>query len=348
MESFDLRISKLREFFKIDWLKSEIKRINEEMVKPNFWDDKERAKKLSEEVARYEETVSKFQEIENEYEELKEFDKLGEDITDELTKFKAKIERLELESLFTSSYDKGNALLTIHPGAGGTESCDWAHMLFRMYIRWCERKGFSYKVIDYEAGEVAGLKDATIEIRGRNAYGWLKSENGIHRLVRISPFDASHRRHTSFASCFVYPLIEKEVKIEIKETDLKIDTFRASGPGGQYVNTASTAVRITHLPTGIVVTCQAERSQYQNKQTALKILKSRVYHLKKEEEEKKLHKLLPEKHEIGWAREVRSYIFHPYTLVKDHRTGFEVHNIQEVIDGGLDPFMKEWLLKRKK
>lgn len=345
MEELESKLSELREFLKIEYHKSEIERINVEVMKPDFWEDKERAKNLSAELAEHQEIVEKWEQIQNEYKDIRELEELGENVRKEIDTLKDKIERLELESIFTSSYDKGDAILTIHPGAGGTESCDWSLMLFRMYLRWCERKGFTSKVLDYEAGEVAGLKDATIEVKGKNAYGWLKGEAGIHRLVRISPFDAGHRRHTSFASCFVYPLMEGEIKIELKENDLKIETFRASGHGGQNVNKVSSAVRITHLPTGIVVKCQAERSQYQNKEIALQVLKSRLYHLKEQEEQAKLSKLLPKKYEIGWAREIRSYIFCPYTLVKDHRTGVEIHKVEEVMDGALDPFMRTWLLR---
>lgn len=349
MEELESKLSKLSEFLEIDRRKAEIERIKVEVVKADFWEDKDRAKKISAELAEHQEIVEKFEQIQTEYKELREFNELGEDVSKEMNRLKDKIEKIELESIFNSPYDKGNAILTIHPGAGGTESCDWALMLFRMYLRWCERKGFTSKVLDYENGEVAGLKDATIEVRGKNAYGWLKGETGVHRLVRISPFDATHRRHTSFASCFVYPLMEEvRPQDEFKENELKIETFRASGHGGQNVNKVSTAVRITHLPTGIVVKCQAERSQYQNKQIALRILKSRLYHLKEQEEHEKIRKLLPKKHEIGWAREIRSYIFCPYTLVKDHRIEFESHNVEEVMDGALDPFMLEWLLKRNR
>jgi peptide chain release factor 2 len=346
MEKTKSKLIKLQKFLEIDHLKAEIERISPEMAKPDFWNNQKKAKKLSEELVRHQETIARFQEVQGEYNELREFIVLGENIEEELDKLKNKIAKLEIESMFRSRYDRGNAILTVHPGAGGTEACDWTLMLFRMYLRWTERKGFKAKLLDEEPGDVAGLKEGTIEVRGKNAYGWLRGETGIHRLVRISPFDASHRRHTSFASCFVYPLIEDEVKIEINDSDLKIDTFRASAPGGQHVNKVSSAIRMTHLSTGIVVTCQAERSQHQNKQVALKVLKSRLYLQKKEEEDKELGKLLPKKHEIGWAREIRSYVFHPYNLVKDHRTGFETHNTEEIMDGGLDDFMKAWLLNK--
>ncbi|MBI4722622.1 MAG: peptide chain release factor 2 [Candidatus Stahlbacteria bacterium] len=346
MEKIKDRLIELHKFLDIERRKLEIEHLNKEVVKPNFWENRTQAKNMSEELAAHQEIVQKFEQLQNEYNELCEFHSLGENIADEMNKIETKIDKLEIENMFHSQYDKGNAFLVIHPGAGGVDSCDWAHMLFRMYIRWCERKRFTSKVIDYEYGDVAGIKEATIEVKGKNAYGWLKGETGVHRLVRISPFDAAHRRHTSFASCFVYPLIEDDIKIEIRDSDLRIDTFRASGPGGQYVNKVSSAIRITHLPTGTVVTCQAERSQYQNKQTAMKVLTSRLSRLKEEQEERKLQKLVPKKHEIGWAREIRSYIFCPYTLVKDHRTELELHNIEEIMDGAIDPFMRAWLLKR--
>ncbi|MCK4352864.1 peptide chain release factor 2 [candidate division WOR-3 bacterium] len=347
MQELTEKISKLQKFLEIDKYKKEIDEINTKIAIPDFWASQQKARKLTERLSQCQDIVKRFEEIQKEFQDLKELGKLGEDITGESKKLKEKIDKLELEFAFKSEDDKRNAVLTIHPGAGGTESCDWAEMLFRMYLRWFELKKFKASVIQYEPADVAGLKDATIEVRGKFAYGWLKGESGVHRLVRISPFDASHRRHTSFASCFVYPLIEDEVKIEINEKDLKIDTFRASGPGGQYVNKVSSAIRITHIPTNIVVTCQSERSQYQNKQTALRVLRSKLYQLKKDEERKSLEKITPQKYEIGWAREIRSYVFCPYTLVKDHRTGFETHNVQEVMDGNLDPFVRAWLLKTK-
>lgn len=240
--------------------------------------------------------------------------------------------------------DERDAILTIHPGAGGTESCDWAEMLFRLYTRWMERKNFEFKILDYEPGDVAGLKDATIEVKGKYAYGYLKGETGIHRLVRISPFDANARRHTSFASIFVYPALGEETPVEINETDLKLQTFRSSGPGGQNVNKLSTAVRITHIPTGIIATCQSERSQYQNRQVALHILKAKLYLLQKQEQDKRKKQLEAKKTEIAWGREIRSYVLQPYSLIKDHRTGYETSNVEKVLDGDIDEFIRAYLL----
>ncbi len=233
------------------------------------------------------------------------------------------------------------------PGAGGTESCDWASMLLRMYLRWAEREGFSANILSYEPGEVAGIKDAVLEIKGKYAYGYLRAEAGVHRLVRVSPFDANHRRHTSFAACYVYPAVNEDVQIDIKESDIKIQMYRSSGPGGQNVNKLNTAVRIIHIPTGITVTCQSERSQYQNRVNAMRLLRAKLYEKMKREQKEKLEKKLAPKHEIGWSYEIRSYVLHPYKLVKDHRTHYETSNAEDVLDGNLMPFIRAYLLSRK-
>ncbi len=251
--------------------------------------------------------------------------------------------KLELAAMLSGPDDHRNAIVTIHPGAGGTESQDWAEMLFRMYNRWAERHSYTVELIDYQPGDEAGLKSATMEIGGDYVYGFLKAESGVHRLVRISPFDANSRRHTSFVSVHVYPLIEDTTEVEINEGDLRIDTYRASGAGGQHVNKTSSAVRITHLPTNIVVTCQTERSQYKNKDAAMKVLMARLYQLHKEEEAKKLDKFEKTKKKIEWGSQIRSYVFHPYNMVKDHRTLAETSNVQAVMDGDIDRFVEAYL-----
>jgi peptide chain release factor 2 len=249
--------------------------------------------------------------------------------------------------MFSGKVDIRNCILTIHPGAGGTESQDWAEMLMRMYLRYCELSGFQTEIMDILSGEEAGIKSVTIEVTGEYAYGYLKSEAGVHRLVRISPFDANKRRHTSFASVFVYPEIEEKIDIEINPADLKIDTYRASGAGGQHVNKTDSAIRITHIPTGIVVQCQNERSQHKNKANAMKILAARLYKLKQDERQKEKQKFEDEKKEIAWGNQIRSYVFHPYNMVKDHRTGYETSNVQAVMDGEIHSFIKEFLMKHK-
>lgn len=264
-----------------------------------------------------------------------------------LSSFRKELEEFELQTLLSSEDDSKSAILTIHSGAGGTEACDWAAMLLRMYLRWIERRSFSYQMMDLLPGEEAGVKSAVVEVKGEYAYGYLKAESGVHRLVRISPFDANKRRHTSFASVFVYPEIEDNIQVEIKEEDLRIDTYRSSGAGGQHVNKVSSAVRITHIPTNIVVQCQNERSQHKNREMAMKILRSKLYQLKKEEEEKKLEKIESQKKKIEWGSQIRSYVFHPYNLVKDHRTAVETSSTQAVMDGDLDRFINAFLSLRK-
>ncbi len=271
-----------------------------------------------------------------------------EELNRELSQIKTDIDELELKHLLSDKLDRSNAILEIHPGAGGTESQDWAQILMRMYLRWAERHGFKTNIVDLQYGEEAGIKSATITITGAYAYGYLKSEVGIHRLVRISPFDANKRRHTSFTAVLVYPEIEDDIEIEINEDELRVDTFRASGAGGQHVNKTSSAVRITHIPTGIVVTCQNERSQHKNRAMAMKILKARLYDLKRRQQEQELESIIGNKKEIAWGNQIRSYVLHPYRLIKDHRTGYETGNVDPVLDGELDDFIHAYLKKYAK
>ncbi len=269
-----------------------------------------------------------------------------QELQNEINNLKDALESFEIRILLSGEMDKNNAILSIHPGAGGTESQDWAQMLMRMYLRWAEKHTFQTKIIDYQIGDEAGIKSATIMISGSYAYGYLKSEAGVHRLVRISPFDANKRRHTSFAAVLVYPEIEDTIDVEIKEEDIKIETFRASGAGGQHVNKTSSAVRLTHIPSGITVSCQNERSQHKNRSIALKILKARLYNLKMMEQERKLEGFIGDKKGITWGSQIRSYILHPYRVIKDHRTGLEIGNVDTVLDGNIDNFIKAFL-KRK-
>ena len=269
---------------------------------------------------------------------------LSPEIQEQLATLSKKISKAELKTLLSGEQDRNNAIVSINPGAGGTESQDWAAMLFRMYTRWAQDKGYKVKILDYQSADDAGIKGVTFLVEGPYAYGYLKGETGVHRLVRISPFDAAKRRHTSFASVFVYPEVEEDIEVEINEKDLRIETYRASGPGGQHVNVTDSAVRITHIPTGIVVQCQNERSQHKNKEMAMKILKARLYELKKREKEKEKEELEKSKKEIAWGSQIRSYVLHPYQLAKDHRTGVEKGNVDGVLDGDLDPFIEGYLM----
>ncbi len=297
-------------------------------------------------------TVEEFHELEEKKEEIQILLEMGyeendpsviPDIEEGLKGLSEKLEELRLSTLLSGEYDSYNAILTLHAGAGGTESCDWAGMLYRMYMRWAERKGFSTEVLDYLDGEEAGIKSVTVQINGLNAFGYLKSERGVHRLVRISPFNAAGKRQTSFVSCDVMPDIEEDIDIEINPDDLRIDTYRSSGAGGQHINKTSSAIRITHLPTGIVVQCQNERSQHMNKDKAMQMLKARLLLLKQQENAEKISDIRGDVKEIGWGNQIRSYVMQPYTMVKDHRTGEESGNVSSVLDGNLDPFISAYL-----
>ncbi len=328
--------------------------LEEKVHQAGFWDNNEEAQRVMREIAERRQWIEAWESLEKKSNDLHELIELAEsekdgslvdEIQQEASKLEKEIADLEFRKMLGGDHDESNAILTIHPGAGGTESQDWAQMLLRMYLRWIERSGFHSEVLDLQAGEEAGIKSATIEVTGPYAYGYLKAEAGVHRLVRISPFDANKRRHTSFASVFVYPEIENNIEIQVDEKDLRIDTFRSSGAGGQHVNKTSSAIRITHIPTGIVVQCQNERSQHRNKEMAMKILLSRLYKLKMDEEEAKRAKLESTKREIAWGSQIRSYVFHPYNLVKDHRTDYETSNVAAVMDGDLDDFIRAYLLQ---
>lgn len=330
--------------------------LQKKLLAKDLWESPAQAQELLKEKSGIENALQPFTSIEKKIEDINILLELSEEEEGEIfledaqkgvEKLKSELDDIELKSLLSLEEDKNNAIMTIHPGAGGTESQDWAQILMRMYIRWAERKEFKVEIIELLSGEEAGIKSATLTIAGAYAYGYLKGEAGVHRLVRISPFDANKRRHTSFAAVLVYPEISEDIEVELKEDDLKIDTFRASGAGGQHVNKTSSAVRITHIPTGIVVSCQNERSQFKNKATALKILRARLYAIKKKEHGKKIDEFIGEKKDIAWGSQIRSYVMQPYQLVKDHRTGIEVGNVDAVMDGSIDNFIKEYLLKKK-
>jgi len=321
-----------------------------------FWDKPEEAKSLLQERTRLSNQLEQFQALTTDLEESRILLDLAveEDDADALQEafeqtrtLEKKIDRLTLDLMLDGEDDAKNAIVSINAGAGGTEAQDWAEMLFRMYSRWIERKGYKFELIDFQPGDEAGIKSVTFTAVGENAYGYLKTEIGVHRLVRISPFNASGKRHTSFASVFVYPELDSKIVVEIDEKDLRVDVFRASGAGGQHVNKTSSAVRITHLPTGIVVQCQQEKSQHRNRDLALKVLKARLYQQEKEKQEEKKQELHDSKEDIAWGSQIRSYILHPYQMVKDHRINLEVGNVNEVLDGGIDPFIEGVLLAKK-
>ncbi|MFF2158855.1 peptide chain release factor 2 [Paenibacillus chitinolyticus] len=346
------RLTELRGSLDLDHKLEEIGDYEVKMAAPDFWDDNEKAQKVIGELNAIKSVVDQFQALNNEYEDLDVMAQLADEENDEdmaaeladgLKGVLRKLEDFQLQLLLNQPYDRLNAILELHPGAGGTESQDWAEMLLRMYRRWAEKRDFKVEVLDYLPGDEAGVKSVTLLIKGHNAYGYLKAEKGVHRLVRISPFDASGRRHTSFVSCDVVPEIEDDVEIDIRTEDLKIDTYRASGAGGQHINTTDSAVRITHLPTGVVVTCQTERSQIKNRERAMKHLRSKLYEKKIEEQEKHLAEIRGEQSDIAWGSQIRSYVFHPYSMVKDHRTTEETGNVGAVMDGDLDPFIDAYL-----
>ncbi len=333
-------------------LEKEIAELEKETNNPDFWNNSENTQKVLAKIKKIKNKYTKYKELEKEINNLIELaemvkleydEELAIDVTKNYKKQEKNLEKLELETLFSGKYDSNNAIVTIHPGAGGTESQDWAEMLYRMYTRWATKNEYEVKELDYLEGEEAGLKSVTFEIIGENAYGYMKSEKGVHRLVRISPFDAGGRRHTSFASVEVLPEITDDIEININPDDLRVDTYRASGAGGQHINKTSSAVRITHIPTNTVVACQSERSQIQNRETAMRMLKSKLLDLKEQEQKEKIEDLKGEQKDIAWGSQIRSYVFCPYTMVKDHRTNYEVGNVAGVMDGDLDGFMESYL-----
>lgn len=325
------------------------------MLEPGFWDDQQGAQTIINEANGLKDLVNEYNELMETQENLElthelvkeEADvELEADLEEELKELINRLNDYELQLLLSDPYDKNNAILELHPGAGGTESQDWGSILLRMYTRWAEKKGFKVETLDYLPGDEAGIKSVTLLIKGHNAYGYLKAEKGVHRLVRISPFDSSGRRHTSFVSCDVMPEFTDDIEIDIRSEDLKVDTYRSSGAGGQHVNTTDSAVRITHIPTGTVVTCQNERSQIKNREKAMNMLKAKLYQRGIEEKEKQLADIRGEQKEIGWGSQIRSYVFHPYSMVKDHRTNTEVGNVHAVADGDIDVFINAYLRSR--
>ncbi|PWB48820.1 MAG: peptide chain release factor 2 [Candidatus Methylomirabilota bacterium] len=340
--------------FDVTGKQSRLAAIEEMLHSQEFWADASRAREIMKEQRALKDTVDQLETIGGELDELtvllgllreEEDPEAMKELGSSLENLERRIAGLELTTFMAGEYDAGNAILSINPGAGGTESQDWAQMLLRMYLRWAEAGGYKTEIIDLLPAEEAGIKSATVTVTGRYAYGRLKAEIGVHRLVRISPFDASHRRHTSFASVFVFPEIDDTIEVAIDDKDLRIDTYRSSGAGGQHVNVTDSAVRITHLPTGIVVSCQNERSQHKNKAMAMKVLRARLYDHYRREQEKDLAKLEGEKKEIAWGSQIRSYVLAPYQLIKDHRTGLETSNVDKVLDGEIEPFIDAFLMK---
>mgnify|MGYP002674944290 FL=1 len=322
------------------------------MEAPDFWNDPVVSQEKMKELKSLKDDVQTYATLSGQYDDIETMIEMGyeeedpeliPEIAEMMDEFISTYENIRMKTLLSGEYDRNNAILSLHAGAGGTESCDWAAMLFRMYSRWADKKGFQLEVLDSLDGDEAGIKSITFQVNGENAYGYLKSEKGVHRLVRISPFNAAGKRQTSFVSCDVMPDIEEDVDIEIKDEDIRIDTYRSSGAGGQHINKTSSAIRITHYPTGIVVQCQNERSQHMNKDKAMQMLKARLYLLKQEENAAKAAGIRGEVTEIGWGNQIRSYVMQPYTMVKDHRTGVESGNVDAVMDGGLDPFINGYL-----
>ncbi|MDR1547105.1 MAG: peptide chain release factor 2 [Hungatella sp.] len=352
LSTFEKPLVEVRDSLDLDNKLKRIDELDKSMEEPGFWEDPEKSTKIVQLAKNLKDTVQTYKDLEQQYEDIGVMIEMGNEENDPslvpeveemLNHFKEKLEEMRINTLLAGEYDGHNAILKLNAGAGGTESCDWCGMLYRMFCRWAEKKGFSLEVLDYLDGDEAGIKSVTVQINGPNAYGYLKSEKGVHRLVRISPFNAAGKRQTSFVSCDVMPDIEEDLDVEINEEDLRIDTYRSSGAGGQHINKTSSAIRITHLPTGIVVQCQNERSQFQNKDKAMQMLKAKLYMVKQQENAEKLSGIRGDVTEIGWGNQIRSYVLQPYTMVKDHRTNAETGNVGSVLDGALDQFMYAYL-----
>ncbi len=342
----------IKEIEKPEEIEKEIKKLDSEMAKPDFWNDQKKAQEITTKRTYLANKLKDLKDVTDKLDYLEEYAELIEiepddnakaELETEIKNLEKLVDKLETQSLLSGEHDSKNAIVSVQAGSGGVEACDWAEMLLRMYLRWAEKNGYDIEIVDYQPDDVAGIKSATFIVKGPFAYGYLKGEQGVHRLVRISPFDSNKRRHTSFAAVSVIPEIGEEIKVEINEDDLRIDTFRASGAGGQHVNKTDSAVRITHIPTGIVVSCQSERSQIQNRAKAMQMLKAKLYQLEIEKQKQKKKELEGEKKEISWGSQIRSYVFHPYQMVKDLRTGYETGNIQSVMDGEINNFIESYL-----
>ncbi|MCM1498819.1 MAG: peptide chain release factor 2 [Clostridium sp.] len=352
LSQYETPLQEVRDSLDIPVKKDKVAELEADMEAPDFWNDVEHSNEVMKTVKSLKSTLEAFDTVSDEYEEIEVLIEMADEENDDsllpeigelMERFKEHFEALRIQTLLSGEFDKDNAIVTLHAGSGGTESCDWTGMLMRMYTRWAEKKGFETQILDYLEGDEAGVKSVTIQINGDNAYGYLKSEKGVHRLVRISPFNAAGKRQTSFSSCDVMPDIEEDISVDIRDEDLRIDTYRSSGAGGQHINKTSSAIRITHLPTGIVVQCQNERSQHQNKEKAMKMLASKLYVLKQQENQEKLDDIRGDISENGFGSQIRSYVMQPYTMVKDHRTAAEISNVNGVLDGNVEPFMNAYL-----
>ncbi len=352
LASYSASVKELADSLHIDEAREKVDELEEIAADPDFWNDMDKAQAILQQTKQLKNKIEGYEGLVSDYEDLMTIIDMGNEENDESivpeakelrTKFEEKYEHFRISTLLTGQYDHCNAIVTLHSGAGGTEACDWVSMLYRMYTRWVEREGFGFELMDYLEGDEAGIKSVTFMVTGENAYGYLKGEKGIHRLVRISPFDSNGRRHTSFASCDVMPEIDEDIEIDIDPDDLRIDTYRSSGAGGQHVNKTSSAIRITHIPTNIVVQCQNERSQFQNKDMAMKMLRAKLYELKLKEQGQMLEDIRGEVKDIAWGSQIRSYVFHPYNMIKDHRTGAETANVQPVMDGDLEMYINAYL-----